>query len=55
MLRKYEKAVAAGERSISLDPNGADCHGIFGRTLNFAGRVNEAVSHLNYAIRLNPL
>jgi adenylate cyclase len=55
MLRKYEEAIRAGERSIALDPNGADCHGIFGRTLNFAGRTDEAIPHLNYAIRLNPI
>jgi len=53
-MRKYEKAIAAGERSIELDPNGAMFHGILGLTLSFAGRQDEAIGYLNQGIRLNP-
>jgi len=54
MMRKYEKAIAAGERSIELDPNGAMLHGLLGMTLSFAGSPDEAIVHLKQGIRLNP-
>jgi adenylate cyclase len=53
-LRQYEKAIAAGERSIELEPNGAMVHGLLGRTLSYAGRPDEAIDHLKQGIRLNP-
>ena len=54
MMRKYEKAIAAGERSVELEPNGAMVHGLLGLTLSFAGRPDEAIGYLNKGIRLNP-
>jgi len=54
MMRQYEKAIAAGERAIELDPNGADIHAIFGETLSAAGRPDEAIEHIKKGIRLNP-
>jgi len=54
VMRKYEKAIAAGERSIELDPNGAMVHGLLGVTLNYAGRPDEAIGYLKQGIRLNP-
>ena len=54
MMRQHEKAVAAGERSVELDPNGAQVNLILGQTLNSAGRPDEAIGYLNKAIRLNP-
>jgi adenylate cyclase len=53
-MRQYEKAIEVGERSIALQPNGAMVHALFGMTLRFAGRPDEAIYHLKYAIRLNP-
>ncbi|MCP4369224.1 MAG: hypothetical protein GY797_14080 [Deltaproteobacteria bacterium] len=52
-MRKYEKAIAAGERSIALDPNGAMVHGLLGLTLSYAGRPDEVIGYLNQGIRLN--
>ena len=54
MMRKYEKAIAAGKRSIELDPNGAMVHGLLGLTLSYAGRLDEGIRYLNKWIRLNP-
>ena len=54
MMRKHEKAIAAGKRAIELDPNGAMVHGFLGTILSFAGRQDEAIGYINKAIRLNP-
>jgi TolB-like protein/class 3 adenylate cyclase/Tfp pilus assembly protein PilF len=54
VMRKYEKAIAAGERSVELDPNGAIVHANLGITLNYAGRPDEAIGYLKQGIRLNP-
>ena len=54
LMRQYEKAIAAGERSVELIPNGAMVHGLLGATLCFAGKPDEAIDHLKQAIRLNP-
>jgi adenylate cyclase len=53
-MRKYEKAIAAGGRSVELDPNGAMVHAALGMTLNYAGRPDEAIGYLKQGIRLNP-
>jgi adenylate cyclase len=53
-MRQHEKAVARGERSVELDPNGAMLHCLLGRTLSYSGRPDEAILHLRQAIRLNP-
>jgi adenylate cyclase len=53
-MKQYEKAIAAGERSVALEPNGADVHGFLGSTLCFAGRIDEGIDHLKQGIRLNP-
>jgi TolB-like protein len=53
-MRKHEKAIESGKRSIELLPNGAMVHMLYGNTLNSAGRVDEAIAYLKKAIRLNP-
>jgi len=53
-MRKYDKAIAEGERSIELEPNGAILHCLLGMTLAFSDRLDEAIAHLKQAIRLNP-
>ena len=53
-MRKHEMAIAAGKRSIELDPNGALVHGFLGITLSYAGRPDEAIGYINKGIRLNP-
>jgi TolB-like protein/Tfp pilus assembly protein PilF len=53
--REHEKAVAAGERAVALDPNGADAHAWYGTSLYLGGRPGEeAIRMLQRAIRLNP-
>jgi len=54
LMRKYDDAIAAGERSVELDPNGAMAVALLGMTLSYADRPDEAISHLTHAIRLNP-
>ena len=39
LKREYERAIAEGERSVALDPNGADGHANLGMSLCFAGRL----------------
>ena len=54
LMRKYEKAIAEGERSVELLPNGAAVHTLLGITLRFAGRPDEAIVQIKQGIRLNP-
>jgi TolB-like protein/Tfp pilus assembly protein PilF len=54
MIRQYDKAIAAGERGVSFNPNGAHNHVALGIPLSFAGKMDEAINHLKHAIRLNP-
>jgi len=53
-MRKYEKAIESGKRSVELQPNGALVHHLYGGTLNTADRVDEAIAYIKKAIRLNP-
>jgi adenylate cyclase len=53
-MRKYEEAIAAGKRAITLNPNGALDHDMLGYTLNYAGMPDEAIDHFRLALRLNP-
>jgi len=53
-MGQYEKAIAAGERSIELVPNGAGYHALLGQTLCFAGKIDEGIAQLNQGIRLDP-
>lgn len=52
---QWDKAIAAGERSVELSPNSADNHAMFAMTLKSVGRVNEAIAMIEKAIRLNPM
>ncbi len=54
LRRDYDKAIAEGEKAVTLDPGGADAHGWLGITLNFADRPKEAIPLFEKAIRLNP-
>jgi len=54
LKREYENAIESGKRSVEIQPNGAMVHMIFGGTLSYAGRVDEAIVYLKRAIRLNP-
>jgi len=54
ILRQHEKAIASAEKAISLAPGSAVAHFCLGRALTFACRNEEALIHLEKAIRLNP-
>ncbi len=51
---QFDKAVAAGEKAVQLQPNSSDAHGFHGLYLTFAGRADEAIPHIETALRLNP-
>ena len=53
--RKFDKAIAEGELAIALNPNSAMAYKTLGRTLNYAGRPEEAIDLLKKGVRLNPL
>ena len=53
-MRQYEKAISEGRLAVALNPNGAMVNGLLGSTLGYAGRLDEAIEHLNQGIRLNP-
>ena len=54
LMKKYEKAIESGKRSVELQPNGAQFKMVLGSTLGYAGHFDEALVHLKQAIRLNP-
>jgi adenylate cyclase len=54
LKRQHEKAIAEGERSISLAPNAANIYQLLAATLRFSGRAAEAIPLLKKAIRLEP-
>ncbi|MBT8334544.1 MAG: tetratricopeptide repeat protein, partial [Deltaproteobacteria bacterium] len=54
IMRKYEKAIESGKRSVELLPNGAMVHALFGRTLCDAGQLDEGIASIKQGRRLNP-
>ena len=55
LKREHEKAIAAGERAVALEPGWAHAHLAYGISLQYGGRSEEAIPVLQKAIRLNPL
>ena len=56
LLRKeHDKAIAAAERTIALNPNGADAYAQLGLYLNVSGRAEEGIKVIEKAMRLNPI
>jgi adenylate cyclase len=55
LKKEYEKSIAEGERAVALDPGGAEANLIYGTSLNFGGRPEEAIPVLQKALRLDPL
>jgi adenylate cyclase len=53
--REHEKAIAALERAVTLNPNYDQGFMFLGWTLAYAGRPQEGVPLLKKAMRLNPL
>ena len=48
------RAVAELRKAIALDPNYADAHAFLANVLGFVGRAEEALGHVETAMRLNP-
>jgi tetratricopeptide (TPR) repeat protein len=54
-MRRYDDAVRAAERSISLNPNFAEGHNALGVILHYVGRSAEAFGCFDRAMALDPL
>jgi adenylate cyclase len=54
LKREWDKAIAEGERGVTLNPGGADVKYWYAATLTFAGRAEEAIPLFEKTIRLNP-
>jgi adenylate cyclase len=55
-LLKHEndKAVAAAQEAVRIQPSNADAHAFLGDFLHWAGRGEEAIGAVRTAVRLNP-
>lgn len=53
-MRHTDEAVEEFQRALDLNPNFAAAHGYLGYTLALAGRSDQAIPHLETAIRLSP-
>jgi adenylate cyclase len=52
--RRYEQAIAEGERSVALGPNQADPHFMLAMYLSHTDRYKEALPLIRKAMRLDP-
>jgi adenylate cyclase len=52
--RRYDQAIAAGEKSVALGPNQSFPHLLLGMYLSATGRYKEALPLVRKAMRLNP-
>jgi adenylate cyclase len=53
-IREYDKAISEGERSVALDPSGAQELSNYAVSLYAVGRAEEAIPLFQRAIRLSP-
>jgi tetratricopeptide (TPR) repeat protein len=53
--RNYERAEELYLIALSLNPNYASAHQWYSLFLTIFGRFDEAVTHMNYAVKLDPL
>src|SRR5450631_478253 len=52
--RRTDSAEEEFQRALDLNPNFAAAHGYLGSALAFAGRSEQAIAHLEQAIRMSP-
>jgi len=52
--RRYDQAIAEGEKSVALGPNQADPHFLLAMYLSHTGRYKEALPLVKKAMRLDP-
>jgi adenylate cyclase len=55
MTRDYDKAIAQGEKAMTLEPNSADILHWHAAILLFSARVDESIPLFRQAFRLNPM
>jgi adenylate cyclase len=55
MNRDYEAALAAGRAATATRPGCANSNGFFANVLHHCGENDEAIRHINLAIRFHPL
>ena len=55
MNRNYEAALAAGRAATATRPGCANSNGFFANVLHHCGENDEAIRHINLAIRYHPL
>jgi len=55
LRREPEKAIAALERAIAINPNGAHAYANLGNSLTAIGKAEEGIKLVEKAIRLNPI
>ena len=53
-MRRTDAAEEEFQRALDLNPNFAAAHGYLGSALAFAGRSEQAIAHLEQAIRMSP-
>ena len=53
--RKFEEAVAVGEKGLTTNRNWPNYYAVFSLVLMTAGKNDEAISMIEIAIRLNPI
>jgi TolB-like protein/Tfp pilus assembly protein PilF len=53
-LARYEEAIAGLERALELNPNCSVAYGSLGTVLSLVGRIDEAITNHEIAIRSNP-
>ncbi len=54
LCSQHDRAIAAYQRALELNPNDAEVMSDFGCTLSFAGRAKEGLEMIDKAMRLNP-
>jgi tetratricopeptide (TPR) repeat protein len=52
--RRTDEAVEEFQRALDLNPNFAAAHGYFGLALALDGRSDQAIDHIEQAIRMSP-
>ena len=55
ILRQHDKAIAQGEKALTLAPNNSHLLYLLGASLNLSGRAEKAYPLLQRATRMNPL
>jgi tetratricopeptide (TPR) repeat protein len=55
MNRDYDAALAAGREAIANRPTCANANGFYANVLHYCGEDDEAIRHINLAMRYQPL